>query len=285
MEFIAKPLSSLDAWTRHFSTQPIPVLARTVHAIQALSAKQDQIAARDIAAEVRRDPLMTLKTLVWAGKAMRRRSQAGLTGEIETVEAAIVMMGVTPFFREFAGLMSFESRLADYPEARLYLLRVIGRSLAASGYAADWAAYRHDLDAAVIQEAALLHDLAEMLTWCFAPTLSIRMQQMRAAAPTMRSAEIQQNILGILLEDLSIELLRDWRLPSLLLRLANHHEASNPAVQNVLLAANLARHAAHGWTDPALRDDYDQIAKLLNQTPEWVQRRVEGGDDAEEAAA
>jgi HD-like signal output (HDOD) protein len=161
-------------------------------------------------------------------------------------------------------------------------LRVIGRSLAASAYAADWAVHRHDLDAAVIQEAALLHDLAEMLTWCFAPTLSIRMQQIRAVSPTMRSGEIQQNVLGILLEDLSIELLRDWRLPSLLLRLANHHESGNSAVQNVLLAANLARHAAHGWDDPALRDDYEQIAKLLNQSPEWVQRRIEGRDDTGE---
>jgi HD-like signal output (HDOD) protein len=285
MEFIAKPLSSLDAWTRHFSNQPIPVLGRTVHAIQALSLKQDQIAARDIAAEVRRDPLMTLRTLVWAGKAMRRRSQAGLTGEIETVEAAIVMMGVTPFFREFSLLTSFESHLADYPEARLHLLRVIGRSLAASGYAADWAVCRHDLDAAVIQEAALLHDLAEMLTWCFAPALSIRMQQIRVGSPTMRSAEIQKAVLGISLEDLSIELLRDWRLPSLLLRLANHHESGDSAVQNVLLAANLARHAAHGWKDPALRDDYEQIAKLLNQSPEWVQRRVEGVGDADKESS
>jgi HD-like signal output (HDOD) protein len=192
---------------------------------------------------------------------------------------------VTPFFREFSDLTSFESRLADYPEARLYLLRVIGRSLAASVYAADWAVYRHDLDAAVIQEAALLHDLAEMLTWCFAPTLSIRMQQRRTAAPTMRSVEIQQSVLGISLEDLSVELLREWRLPSLLLRLANHHESGNSAVQNVVLAANLARHAAHGWQDPALRDDYEQIGKLLNQSPEWVQRRVESGDDAAETLA
>ncbi|MBC7624208.1 MAG: HDOD domain-containing protein [Aeromicrobium sp.] len=276
MKLITQPLTSLAAWTRHYSSQPIPVLGRTVLAIKALGADQERVSARDIAAEVRRDPLMTLQTLIWAGKAMRKRSQAGLAGEIETVEAAVVMMGVTSFFRDFIDLESFEVRLHDYPEARLQLLRVIGRAINASNYATDWAAYRHDLDVAVIQEAALLHDLAEMLTWCFAPSLSIRMQKFRDTSPTMRSHDIQRTVLGIALDDLNIELLQEWRLPSLLVRLGNHHDADHPAVKNVLLAANLARHAAKGWTDPALHDDFDGIAKLLNQTSAWVEQRVRG---------
>ena len=274
MPFITKPLSNLRSWTRHFSTEPIPVLGRTVLAIDALRQDQDRLAPRDISSEVRRDPLMTLKTLAWAGRAMGKRTKAGLSGEIETVEAAIIMMGVTSFFREFETLEAVETRLKAFPAAHLQIIRLIGRSINASNYAADWAAYRQDLDVAVIHEAALLHDLAEMLTWCFAPELSIRMQQMRQTSPTMRSVEIQKDVLGVSLDDLSIEIFREWRLPSLLLRLTNYHEASHPAVKNVMLAANLARHAANGWTDPALQDDFQNIAELLNQTPKWVESRV-----------
>ncbi|MFM7461923.1 MAG: HDOD domain-containing protein, partial [Burkholderiales bacterium] len=195
MEFIAKPLESLAAWTRQYSSQPIPVLGRTITAINALAVDQEHVAARDIAAEVRRDPLMTLKTLIWAGRAMRRRNHASLSGEIETVEAAVVMMGISSFFRDFADLESFEARLHDYPEAQVQLLRVIGRAINASNYATDWAAYRYDLDVAVIQEAALLHDLAEMLTWCFAPSLSINMWKLCTAHPSMRSLDIQRTVL------------------------------------------------------------------------------------------
>lgn len=276
MEFIDKPLGSLDLWTCHYSSQSIPVLEQTRLAIGALAADQENIAARDIAAEVRRDPLMTLKILIWAGRAMRQRGRVGLTGEIETVEAAVVMMGITAFFRDFADLEAVEVRLHEHPEARLQLLRLVGRAITASDYATDWAAYRHDLDAAVIQEAALLHDMAEMLTWCFAPSLSISMHDMRAAHPTMRSLDIQRIVLGIALADLNLELLREWQLPSLLLRLANHHHTDHAAVKNVLLAANLARHAANGWMDPALHDDFEDIAKLLNQTASWVEKRVRG---------
>jgi len=277
MPFITKPLSSLQSWTRHFSTEPIPILARTVLAIDALRLDQDRLAPRDISGEVGRDPLMTLKTLAWAGRAMEKRTKGGLPGEIETVEAAIIMMGVNGFFQEFATLEAVETRLKVFPAAHLQIIRLIARSINASNYAADWAAYRHDLDVAVIREAALLHDLAEMLTWCFAPELSIRMLQMRQTHPTMRSVEIQNTILGISLDDLSIEMFREWRLPSLLLQLTNHHAASHPAVKNVMLAANLARHAANGWTDPALHDDFQNIAELLNQTPQWVESRVKSG--------
>jgi len=277
MPFITKPLSNLQSWTRHFSTEPIPVLGRTLLAIDTLRLDQDRLAPRDISAEVRRDPLMTLKTLAWAGRAMGKRSKAGLAGEIETVEAAIIMMGVAGFFREFEAMEAVEVRLKAFPAAHLQIIRIIGRSINASNYAADWAAYRQDLDVAVIHEAALLHDLAEMLTWCFAPELSIRMLQMRQTYPTMRSVEIQKAILGVSLDDLSIEIFREWRLPSLLLQLTNHHGSSHPAVKNVMLAANLARHAANGWTDPALHDDFQHIAELLNQTPQWVESRVKSG--------
>jgi len=38
-------------------------------------------------------------------------------------------------------------------------------------------------------------------------------------------------------------------------------------VRNVVLAVRLARHSAHGWDNPALPDDMDDIAQLLNASP------------------
>jgi hypothetical protein len=35
-------------------------------------------------------------------------------------------------------------------------------------------------------------------------------------------------------------------------------------VRNVQLAIRLARHSANGWDNPALPDDVDEIAALLN---------------------
>jgi hypothetical protein len=67
------------------------------------------------------------------------------------------------------------------------------------------------------------------------------MWKLRTAHPSMRSLDIQRAVIGIALDDLNLELLKEWRLPSLLLRLADHHHANHAAVKNVLLAANLAQ--------------------------------------------
>ena len=48
----------------------------------------------------------------------------------------------------------------------------------------------------------------------------------------------------------------------------------NPRVHNVALAAALARHAAHGWDDRALPDDYAAIADMLGTSPDEAAARV-----------
>jgi hypothetical protein len=38
-------------------------------------------------------------------------------------------------------------------------------------------------------------------------------------------------------------------------------------VRNVVLAVRLARHSMHGWDNPAIPDDINDIALLLNASP------------------
>ena len=123
-------------------------------------------------------------------------------------------------------------------------------------------------------EAALLHDAVEMLVWCFAPELALRMVMVRRKNPTMRSRDIQLSVLGVELNELRATLFKAWRLSTLLQRLTSDDHIEHPQVKTVQLATSLARHSANGWDDPALPDDYRGIAALLNVTPEWVIERV-----------
>jgi len=49
------------------------------------------------------------------------------------------------------------------------------------------------------------------------------------------------------------------------------HHAGSAQVRNVLLAIRVARHSAQDWDNPALPDDVDEIAGLLNLgvDPTW----------------
>ena len=213
---------------------------------------------------------MTLKVLAWISTHRGRRQ---LT-EIETIEPAVVMMGVPPFFHNFATLVTVEDQLHDWPQAHLGLMKVIGRSFRAAHYARDWALLRRDLDTEVVIIAALLHDFAELLLWSFAPALALRIRDVKRAGVGVRTRTAERQVLGITLDELELALMRAWQLPELLQTISDNSHPDHPQVRNVIFAVNLARHSANGWDDPALPDDYRDIASLLHITPGQVQTRV-----------
>jgi HD-like signal output (HDOD) protein len=258
------PLHTLGAWTAHFLRADIPVLANTAEALEVLRANEDAADANMLGELISQDPLMTLKVLAYA--ATHRPSR--VVTDTETVTAALVMMGITPFFRAFGPQPTIEEQLGDQPEALAGLREVLRRAHRGARFALGFAAHRMDHDAAVLHEAALLHDFAEMLVWCHAPALALHMQAAQQADPALRSSAAQQAVLGIDLADLQQALMKAWRLPELLIHITDDRHADTQAVRNVLLAVRLARHTAHGWDNPAIPDDVAELSRLLILSPE-----------------
>ena len=269
---LIEPLRDLAAWTAHFRAAEIPVLAVTAQTLEALRANEDAVDANGIGELVSHDPLMTLKVLSHA--ATHRPSR--VVTDAETVTAALVMMGITPFFRAFGPQPTLEERLAAMPEALEGLHGVLKRAHRGANFALAFAVHRMDTDAAVIHEAALLHDFAEMLLWCHAPALALRIQARQAADPALRSNVVQAEVLNVDLCDLQQALMRAWHLPELLIRITDDRHATQPAVRNVVLAVRLARHTARGWDNAALPDDLVDIGALLNLSPAAALQLVRG---------
>lgn len=267
---LQRPLASLESWVNYLSQADIPVLKRTVRELALLHENEENVTGRQLAGTILHDPLMTLRVLAYI-EAHRRKSQ---TADITTIDHAVMMIGITPFFAKFEGLPLVEDNLKEQPQALIGLLRVIARARQASLFARDWAVLRHDLDVEEITVAALLHDTAEILLWCFAPTLMLNIRSLLAAQHGMRSAAAQQSVLGIRTTDLQLALARAWRLPALLQNLMDDSHAEHPRVRNVILAVNLARHAANGWDDPAIPDDLAEVGKLLGLSETALMERL-----------
>ncbi|MBW8847406.1 MAG: HDOD domain-containing protein [Burkholderiales bacterium] len=257
---LLKPLPSLDAWVEAFAHAEIPVLTETAEALELMRATEDDVDAHGLGELIATDPLMTLKVLAHASEQRRGR----LMADTETVTAALVLMGITPFFRDFGPQPTLEAVLADHEEGLLGLSRVMQRAERASRFALGFAAHRLDPDAAIIHSAALLHDFAEMLLWVHAPDLALQIAQAQQADRQLRSAIAQRQVLGIVLADLEQALMKRWRLPELLLRITSDTLGRDPQVRCVDLAVRLARHTARGWDDAAVPDDLRDIAELLN---------------------
>jgi len=264
------PYPSLDSWVAYFSQAQLPVLRHTVVELEKLRGNAEFVNGRVLSSVILQDPLMTLRVLAYI-ESHRRKSQ---NADITTIERALMMIGIEPFFREFNDLPLVEDSLKPYPKALLGLLKVMSRARHASRWAREWALVRHDLDVDEITVATLLYDVAEILMWCFAPTLALQVKDMQARDRALRSVTAQQMVYKITLPDLQLELARVWHLPELLATLMDRKNADNPRVRNVTLAVDLARHSANGWDDAALPDDYTAIEELLHISHESLMQRL-----------
>ncbi len=267
---LTRPLRDLDAWTDHFRRAEIPVLAQTAEAIEAMRANEDDVDANAIGEMIAHDPLMTLKVLAYAAT----HRSARMVTDTETVTATLVMMGISPFFRTFGPQPTIEQRLAEHPEALQGLNDVILRAHRGATFALAFAVHRMDPDAPLIHQAALLHDFPEMLLWCHAPALALRIRNAQRADATLRSVAIQRDVLGIALYEVKHSLMKAWRLPEMLRRISDERHTEQANVRNVLLAVRLARHTAGGWDNAALPDDIADIAALLNLSHGAAQQLV-----------
>lgn len=258
--FIALPLRDAATWACAFDQMEVPVLSTTLDAIDELGRNEDSVDAHLLAETISDDPLMTLKVLRHVVSIRSARTST----DAETVTAALILMGIPPFFRVFAKQRAVETRLAPFPPALAGLRRVLRRAHRAAGFALGFAIHRMDHDAAVIHEAALLHDFVELLLWSQAPGLALEITRCQEASPSLRSADVQREILNVTLSDLQQTLMKTWRLPDLLVRISDDRASNSPQVRNVQLAIRIARHSASGWDNPALPDDVAELSELLN---------------------
>ncbi len=270
MGLIEAPLDSIDAYVAFFSSQPLPVLKHTVRELEELRVDEESVSALRLAAVVLSDPLLAMRVIT----LLEERRRSSQNHDITTIDRAIMMMGVSPFFKAFSDLPTVEEQLASHPKALLGLLKVINRARRAAHFARDWAIVRHDLDVEEITLGALLREATEILCWSFAPTLALGAQNAQLADRQLRSASAQAAQFGFSALDIQRSLIRNWHMPELLLNLIDESQADSPRVRNIVLAGQLARHTARGWDNPALPDDLAAISKLLHIGLEPLLKRL-----------
>ncbi|MDD5328386.1 MAG: HDOD domain-containing protein [Sulfuricella sp.] len=264
-------MKPIGEWLDELKARDLPVLRRTITELGKLAAKAERVSAGQIAETVLRDPLMTLKVL----RLVNGMSRSRLSNEITTIEHAVVMMGVIPFFNRHVDLKAVEDSLAD--GALSGLMQVLSRAHHAAWQARDWAILHADMKSEEVYIGALLYDLGEIVLWCCAPDLAGQiLKQSRRNKTGLVDAE--KAVLGFDLRELQFALAEAWNLPELMQSFMHAEGASRPRMLGVIMAASVARHAESGWRGALLMADYEVIAHMLHasfdQAVENVQRNA-----------
>ena len=265
-----RDIKGLKHWVAHLSQSDLPVLKQTARDLAALRTDDKKLTVSAIAGVIARDPMMSVKLL----RYLQQHKRKVQITEVIQVEQALLMLGVEPFFSNIAPQPVVEEMLKAHVAALAPVLRVVHRSHRASQYAQEWAVHLRDLHYEEVRIAALLHDISEMLMWCFAPDAMLEIRAIQQQDKSLRSQHVQQQVLGFGLVELQKELALQWGLPKLLLNLMNDASNHQQRERNVTLAINLARHSANGWDDAALPDDYKDIGELLHIPAQQVMEMI-----------
>lgn len=264
-------ITGLTEWIDFLNLADIPVLQHTARALVALCKDDENLSARAIARVIKHDPMMTVKVL----RYLQQNKSRNQNHEVIEVEQALMMIGLKNSFEKIPAYPLVENVLGnENMSALVCLLHVAHRSNLASAYAFNWAVRLHDLHFEEIRIAALLHDLAELLMWCFAPTEMLKVCMVQKQDPSLRSNIAQEQVFGFPLTQLQSELVKTWSLPTLLITLMDDQCATQERVRNVSLAVNLSRHSASSWNNSALPDDYEDIGRLLQMETKDVKAMI-----------
>jgi HD-like signal output (HDOD) protein len=267
---MAPRLQTIEQWVAMLREADLPVLGRSVAELNRLQEDEAGATPQRVADAVLHDPFMTVKVLLYLQEHRSRRRSA----EITTIPHALMMLGMEPFFAHFGAQVALEDSVAGDTASLRGVCSVMSRARHAALYVRDWAILRHDVDPEEVIVAALLHDMAEMLLWCYAPHLAREIVARQEADRALRSERVQREVIGFRLIDLQLAMVRAWHLPEMLHVLIDEEHARNLRVTSVALATAVARHSAHGWDNPALPDDFAGIGKLLNMSDYAARARV-----------
>lgn len=265
IEVLSNPVELLT----RFEQTPIPVLNRTAVQLANLRRREDDVDAAQLAEVAIADPLMILKLFQWVCPQITPRHQS----QVETVTAAIVLMGIGPFFRTFTDLPVVENILKPCPPALASLRSAIRCSQRAAEFAYGFALQRLDRAAATLFEITMLHNFGEMLLWCHEPQLAIALQKALQSHPDAPPEDIELEILNTRLCDLTLDLSKRWCLTNRLMP-AIEGDTENPQLLTLRLAHRVARNSQNGWNNPKLGNDIKELADLLHMTPAAARRKV-----------
>lgn len=238
----------IATWTNRLTTSLIPVRATTIRELELLRAREDQVDANSLGEVVAADALMTLRVMSHVASLRGPRQQ----GEPQTVTAALVWLGIQPFFRNIQEIMSVEQALQGYPTALQHVERRLTTDHLAARLALAFAIERGEPDAPLLHHAALLHDFHELLLWIHEPAAALQIEAVQAADQSISRAQAQRQVLGFELIGLKQPMSRLLRLPRSLEYCNNPGGAERPAARCVEFALEVAaREVRTGVEDSA----------------------------------
>lgn len=255
---------SIDTWVARLSSEPLPVMRRTLTRVRNLlnRTSTSHTALREA---IEFDPGFSLHIYRLFNNLPNRPKEP-----VSKLGNAISLLGIGKIEQALKELPALEDRLKGPP--RRNLLDCYSRAAHASIYASELTRHLKFREAEPLASAALLHDIGEMALCSAAPEVMRQIQQLMLQGDDREDAALQ--VLGFTLEELNLKLGSRWQLPELTQESQSLYNSFQPQPLTVMLACAVARDSARGWNSREILDHLELLAEFLEISLEQAQAQL-----------
>jgi len=256
----------ISEWITYVKDKPIPVLSKTLAELQII-CKRDDAPIHKIVSIVEHDPGLIAELLRQCNHTKGHK----LDRDISSVQQSIMLVGIQRLAHIANTLPSLEESLSE--QARQQVFRTFCRAYHAGSQATYWARQRRDMMPDEIFAATQLHYLGEMILSIHAPEQLLTAFKLRREQ-NISSEEAQYIVLGFSIDQLSLAIAQDWKLPNLVKEALQSENASNPRGFSIMMAVQLSRLGTINWYSDKMYSIYKHMSKVLGVEEHDVSRQA-----------
>lgn len=258
---------NLAEWVDVLSKHGMPIFAHTLKSVSGMATDRES-SASELANVILQDAAMTAKLLKVANSPMYNMQGKS----ISTVSRAVVLLGFNTVKSISLSIAVVESAAQGANKERLAM--DMARAFHAAVQARSFAEKRKDRSPEEVFIATLLFNLGRLAFWGHKSEIADRLNT-ELEQPGANPDQLEQDLLGFDLEQLSLQLTREWRLGPLLEHSLEGKSDADPRVSNVELARELALTAEKGWDTPEMKKLLSRVAENLYMPVKDVVQMVE----------
>lgn len=238
--------AGVQEWVSRIKERDMPVFGRTVQEVRSVT-EDDMASTARLSRAILQDAALTTKVLKLSNSVMFNPSRQS----VNTISRAIVVLGFDLVGQIVLSIQLIDALLASGLRDRV--VAEMARCFHAAVQARTAARSKSSKVSEEVFIAALLGRVGEMAFWCFGGQQAERLDEAMKARPEAKPEELQVEILGFRLSNLSFALAKDWNLGPLVAAAA--HPPSNPDNDQkaVMLGYRLASAVEAGWESPEAR--------------------------------
>ena len=256
----------MGALINRLNREDMPLFSQTVKNILDVSNKEDSPLS-DLSLVVLKDPSLTAKVLMIANCALYNRDARKTT----TISRAVLQLGYK-VVRSICITSLLIEKLATGPRKEKVIAEMV-KSFHAAIQARSLAISRGDAAVEEIFIATLLYRIGHIAFWSSEGSGVELLAEALEKRPDEPPKQVEKDILGFSLQELSYGLAREWGLGELLEATLSVHSQTRRTA-NVLLGHALADGIASGWHSTRLEKAIANTARFLNRSEEEVTKLV-----------